>query len=155
MFSPRLARRMCKMNVLLARPRSSCPIRRNEAIHAQSRPQESSIPIYHYPTRSCHSSRSLASRLYWTNSVRSHETPANTATYSTGVCAISNSRRPMGHFFFQIIPTRRMGLVGNFALELIWASTGTCITRCDSDSPNVAAGFLTYIATLRRHIPHV
>ena len=143
------------MNVLLARPCSSCPIRWNEALHTQSRPQESSIPIYHYPTRSHHSSRSLASRLCWTNGVRSHETPANTATYSTGVCATSNSGRPTGCFFFQIIPTRSMGLVGNFALELIWASTGMCITHCDSNSPNFAAGFLTYIATSHHHIPHI
>jgi hypothetical protein len=155
MYFPRLPQSTCKMNVPLARPHSSCPIKRNEAIHTLSRPQESNTLIYHYPTRSRPSSRSLVSRPCWTNGAQSPEALANTATYSMGVCAASNSGRPTGCYSFQTFPKRRTGLVASFASELIWGSTGTCITLCDPDSSNLAAGFLTYVATLRHHIPHV
>jgi hypothetical protein len=72
-----------------------------------------------------------------------------------GVYAASNSGCPMGHYSFQTFPPRRTGLVGSFASDLIWGSTGTCIALRDSYSSNFAAGFLTYVVTSRRRIPHV
>ena len=155
MYFPWLAQSTCKMNILLARPHSSCLIKRNEAIYTLSRPQESNTLIYHYLTRLQPSSRSLVSRPCWTNGTQSPEALVNIATYLMGVCATSNSGCPMECYSFQTFPKRRMGLAASFALKLIWGLTGMCITLCDTNSSNLAAGFLTYVATLHRHIPHI
>ena len=97
------------MNVPLARPCFSYPIRQNEAIRALSRCWESNILTYHYPTRSRCSSRSLALRLCWTNGTQSHAALANMATYSMAVCATSNSRHLMVPYFFSNLPHKKNG----------------------------------------------